>query len=117
MSSGLTMHRSPRRVCSTGATGAAISKSRICSPLLTACLSDNFWSLARFGRVDYEYKRDGFALPKEPPPQVMLGDNCRAIVAGWKLRPGVKLESVTLETLSQDVTIGLMGVSVMNPGS
>ncbi len=75
----------------------------------------NFWSLCRFGRVDYEYKRDGFALPKEPPPQVQLGADCRAIVSGWKLRPDAKLESVTLETLSQDVVIGLMGVSVMNP--
>ena len=71
--------------------------------------------LARFGRVDYDYKRDGFVLPKDPPPQVRLGADCRAIVAGWKLRPGVKLDSVTLETLSPEVVIGLMGVSIMNP--
>jgi hypothetical protein len=32
-----------------------------------------------------------------------------------RLRPGVALESVTLETFSQEVIIGLMGVSLMNP--
>jgi len=37
------------------------------------------------------------------------------MVLSWRLRPGVKLETVTLETLSQDVVIGLMGVSLMNP--
>ena len=75
----------------------------------------NFWSLCPFGEADYNYKRDAFALPKEPPPQVQLGKNCRAMVYGWKLRPGAVLKDVTLETLSQEVIIGLLGVSVMNP--
>jgi hypothetical protein len=74
----------------------------------------NLWSLCRFGNVDYDYNRDGFALPKEPPAQVRLGENCRAMVYGWRLRPGVALETATLETLSQEVVIGLMGVTVMN---
>ena len=74
----------------------------------------NFWSLCPFGHADYDYARDGFALPKDPPPQVQLGENCRAMVYGWKLRPGVALKDVTLETLSQEVIVGLMGVSVMN---
>jgi hypothetical protein len=74
----------------------------------------NFWSLCPFGRADYDYKRDGFALPKDPPPQVRLGDNCRAMVYGWKLRPGVALKSVALETLSPETIIGLMGVSLMS---
>jgi hypothetical protein len=34
------------------------------------------------------------------------------MVLSWKLRPGIQLESVSLETLSQDVVIGLMGVSL-----
>ena len=76
---------------------------------------ENFWSLCGFGRVDYNYARDGFSLPKTPPAQVQLGTNCRAMVYGWKQRPGVALKEVTLETLSLDVVIGLMGVSVMNP--
>ncbi len=74
----------------------------------------NFWSLCGFGRTDYDLKRDAFALPKEPPAQIQLGENCRAMVYGWKLRPGVVLKEVELETLSQEVVIGLMGVSVMN---
>jgi hypothetical protein len=74
----------------------------------------NFWSMVPFG-ADYDMKKDAFALPKDPPPQVRLGDNCRAMVYGWKLRPGIALKEVALETLSQEVVIGLMGVSVMNP--
>jgi len=73
----------------------------------------NFWALCRFGQTDYNYKRDGFSLPKTPPSQVQLGENCRAMIYGWKLRPGVDLKSVTLECLSQEVVIGLMGVSVI----
>jgi len=72
----------------------------------------NFWSLCPFGGIDYDYQRDGFALPKLPPTTVQLGNNCRAVVLGWRLRPGVPLENVTLETLSQQVVIGLMGVTV-----
>ena len=75
----------------------------------------NFWSLCPFGGADYDYQTDAFCLPKQPPPSVQLGNNCRAMVLSWKLRPTVKLETVTLETLSQDVVIGLMGVSLMNP--
>jgi hypothetical protein len=73
----------------------------------------NFWSMLPFG-ADYDYTKDRFALPKNPPPQVQLGKNCRAMVYGWRLRPGVSLQEVTLETLSQEDIIGLMGVSVMN---
>jgi hypothetical protein len=76
---------------------------------------ENFWSLTRFGNVDYSYERDGFSLPKEPPPQVQLGTNCRAMVYGWKLAQGKTLKDIHFETLSQDVIIGLMGVSIMNP--
>lgn len=75
----------------------------------------NYWNMCLFGPSDYNYERDAFCLPKTPPPTVQLGNNCRAMVLNRKLRPGVKLESVTLETLSQEVVIGLMGVSLMNP--
>jgi hypothetical protein len=83
----------------------------------------NFWSLCAWcaesdfsTRADYNDRSDAFCLPKRPPPTVQLGDNCRAMVLSWKLRPGVKLRELTLETLSPDVVIGLMGVSLMNPG-
>ena len=75
----------------------------------------NFWTLCPFAGVDYEYDRDGFSLPKVPPTTVQLGKNCRAVALPWRLRSGVALESVTLETLSDEVVIGLMGVTVMNP--
>jgi len=75
----------------------------------------NFWSLCPLGGRDYLYERDGFCLPKQPPPAAQLGNNCRAMVISWKLRPRVPLESITLESLSQEVVIGLMGVSLMNP--
>ena len=75
----------------------------------------NFWSLCPFGRADYDYPRDGFALPKVPPATVQLGNNCRAILLNQRLRPGVELASVTLETLSQEVIIGLLGASLMDP--
>lgn len=75
----------------------------------------NFWSLCPFGGVDYDYARDGFCLPKTPPQTVQLGGNCRAILLNRRLRPGIALASVTLETYSQEAIIGLMGLTVMNP--
>jgi hypothetical protein len=75
---------------------------------------DNFWSLTRFGKSDYDYELDGFPLPKAPPARVQLGADCRAMVYGWRLPPGGILKEVTLETLSQEVVIGLMGVSIMD---
>ena len=75
----------------------------------------NFWSLCPFGGSDYDYPRDGFSLPPVPPPTVQLGDNCRANLLNVRLRPDATLKSVTLETMSQEVIIGLMGASVMNP--
>lgn len=75
----------------------------------------NFWTLCPIDGMDYNYQRDAFCLPKQPPETVQLGQNCRAIVLNWRLRPGVELKSVRLETLSQQVVIGLMSVSVLNP--
>jgi hypothetical protein len=73
----------------------------------------NFWTLCPFAGNDYDYERDGFALPKVPPTTVQLGDNCRANLLSWHLRPGKELKSVTLESLSEEVVIGLMGLTVM----
>ncbi len=80
----------------------------------------NYWSLCPLGPgrregADYNYQRDSFCLPKTPPAVVQLGKNCRAMLLNQRLRPNVELESVTLETLSQEVVVGLMGVTVMNP--
>jgi hypothetical protein len=91
---------------------------------------DNYWTLcplnvrppapgdAALGDVaqgDYDYARDGFCLPHPPPLLVQLGGNCRANLLGWALRPGVPLRSITLETMSAEVVVGLMGVTLMNP--
>ena len=75
----------------------------------------NFWTLCALNGFDYNYQRDGFCLPKNPPPTIQLGANCRAMVLNQRLRPGVALETVTLETLSPEVVVGLMGLTIMNP--
>jgi len=50
----------------------------------------------------------------EAAETVHLGENCRAMLLNLKMRPGVELKSVSLETLSQEVVVGLMGITVMN---
>jgi hypothetical protein len=37
------------------------------------------------------------------------------MLLGWRLRPGAPLKTVTLETLSADVVVGLMGVTILQP--
>ena len=74
----------------------------------------NFWTLCPLAGIDYDYGRDGFSLPKSLPLTVQLGNNCRAVVVGWHLRTGVMLKSITLEMLSEQVVIGLMGVTIMD---
>ncbi|MHB1460841.1 MAG: LamG-like jellyroll fold domain-containing protein [Armatimonadota bacterium] len=76
----------------------------------------NFRNICRWGGSDYNQERDGYALGDNPPLMVNLGTNCRAMLYGWRLRKGVKLQQVSLEALSQEVVVGLMGVSLMNPG-
>jgi hypothetical protein len=74
----------------------------------------NFWSLCPFGGSDYDYTRDAFSLPRIPPTTLQLGNNCRAIVLNVTLHHDATLQSVTLETLSQEVIIGLMGQTLLN---
>jgi hypothetical protein len=75
----------------------------------------NFRMLCPWGGGDYHQEFDAFALGDTPPLMVQLGSNCRAMLYGWRLREGVKLKEITLEALSQEVVVGLMGVSLMNP--
>lgn len=84
----------------------------------------NYWNLcpikgiqarAQFGASDYTEPSESFTVPKPWPSTVQLGSNCRAIVLNRILRPGVELRSVTLEALSQESVIGLMGISIMDP--
>jgi len=81
----------------------------------------NYWNLCPIigkkldDRADYTSKLDRFPLPEKWPDRVQLGENCRAILLNLKLKKGVELDHVTLETLSQEVVVGLMGISIMNP--
>ena len=85
----------------------------------------DFWNLSTMpvsgmamgqsGRDDYTADVDAFAVPTPWPQTVRLGGNCRAVLLGRRLRDGVPLQRVRLETLSQEVVIGLMGVTLMNP--
>ncbi len=84
----------------------------------------NYWNLSTIdshatapgqgSRTDYTAEIDRFCLPAKLPETVRLGENCRAMLLNLKMRKGVMLKSVTLETLSQEVVVGLMGISVMN---
>jgi hypothetical protein len=73
----------------------------------------NFWALCKWGGVDYDYERDKFCLPEYPPAQVQLGNNCRAMIVNYKVRKDIEIRSVKLECLSQEVVIGLMGLTLM----
>jgi hypothetical protein len=83
----------------------------------------NYWNLSTIdshatapgqgSRTDYTSEIDRFCLPARLPETVRLGENCRAMLLNLKMRKGVALKSVTLETLSQEVVVGLMGISVM----
>ncbi len=85
---------------------------------------DNYWQLAAYsGRPsekgqetvnDYSYETDAFCLPKTPPVTLQLGENCRAVAVGYRLRPGAVLTDITLETLSQEVVVGLMAITLVD---
>lgn len=84
----------------------------------------NYWNLspirgiqarAQFGASYYTEDTEAFTVPKPWPMTVELGSDCRAMLLSRKLRPGLVLQRLTLEALSQEAVIGLMGVSIMNP--
>jgi len=78
----------------------------------------SIWLRAEFLRgtfliaVHWNRLRLGFEVPRRKAncAYPALPRSRRAMVMSWKLRPGVELKEVTLETLSQDVVIGLMGL-------
>lgn len=84
----------------------------------------NYWNVSpidskatspgQAGREDYLAPVDRFCLPSTLPSTVQLGRNCRAMLLNRRLRVDAVLESVTLETLSQEVVVGLMGVTIMD---
>ncbi len=85
----------------------------------------NYWNLSHIyadatepgqaTRAYYLAEVDRFCLPKELPQTVVLGNECRAMVLNHRLRENKTLAAVELETLSNEVVVGLMGLSIMNP--
>jgi hypothetical protein len=84
----------------------------------------NYWNLSpingrasfdQYGASDYTQSTENYMVPKPWPMTVQLGSNCRALLLNHKLQPGKMLQQVTLEALSQESVIGLMGVTLMNP--
>jgi hypothetical protein len=73
----------------------------------------NYWTLCPFNGTDVPWGDNAFCLPKELPGTVQLGKNCRAMVLNLRMKKNTNLDSVTLETLSQEVVVGLMGMTVM----
>jgi hypothetical protein len=83
----------------------------------------NYWNLCAISsyakesdkppRIDYTAEIDKFCLPVRLPERVQLGENCRAMLLNLKLRKDVVLKSITLETMSQEVVVGLMGITIM----
>jgi len=84
---------------------------------------DNYWNLCPItphptsagqdSRTYYTSSIDRFCMPEQYPETVKLGQNCTAMLLNLKMRKNKELKSVTLETLSQEVVVGLMGVTVM----
>lgn len=83
----------------------------------------NYWNLSPINikagaagqesRGDYTDSLDAFAVPKPWPISVHLGKNCRAMLLNGVLKTDVELESITLQTVSQEVVVGLMGVTIL----
>jgi len=83
----------------------------------------NYWNLSiisstatspeQDNRADYTSEADRFCLPAVLPERVQLGENCRAMLLNIRLRKDTELKSITLETLSQEVVVGLMGITLV----
>ncbi len=83
----------------------------------------NYWNLSpihikagaagQASRDDYTNAIDSFAVPKPWPSTVQLGENCRAMLLNRILKTDVELKSITLQTVSQDVVVGLMGMTIL----
>jgi hypothetical protein len=83
----------------------------------------NYWNLSTISsnatapgqgsRNDYTAEADQFCMPEKLPETVQLGKDCRAMLLNLKMREDVELESITLETLSQEVVVGLIGATIL----
>jgi hypothetical protein len=84
----------------------------------------NYWNLSPINalpsepgqpsRDDYMSITDTFCLPKILPQTVQLGKNCRAMILNRRIIKGKKLASIDMTTLSQEVVVGIMGITIMD---
>ena len=83
----------------------------------------NYWNLSTIdshstapgqgSRNDYTAEIDSFCMPEKLPETVRLGENCRAMLLNLKMRENAELKSITLETLSQEVVVGLIAATIV----
>jgi hypothetical protein len=81
----------------------------------------NYWNLCpidpqpsssgQASRTYYWNKTDRFCMPAVMPSTVSLGKNCIAMLISRRLKESCAVESITLKCLSQEVVVGLMGIS------
>lgn len=84
----------------------------------------NYWSLCPYNikspspgvvsRGDYTSQTDSFVVSGLWPEMIHLGQNCRAVLLSRRMKQDVQLDSITLQALSQEVVVGLMGITIMN---
>ena len=73
----------------------------------------NYWALSGWGSADYNYDTDSFILPTIPPPTCQLGKNNRAMVYYQTIKPNTTLVQVSLEALSLEIVVGILGISLI----
>lgn len=82
----------------------------------------NYWNLCpiqpkpaaagQISRAYYDSEIDRFSMPKNFPHTVSLGKNCTAMLLPRMLREGVVIDKIKLKCKSQEVVVGLMGISI-----
>lgn len=82
----------------------------------------NYWNLCPIdpqatgpgqpSRTYYNSDIDKFCLHNTSPSTIELGNNCRAMILNRRLKPDLNVNKVVLKCLSQEVVIGLMGISI-----
>lgn len=82
----------------------------------------NYWNLCPIdghasapgqdSRAYYTAEADRFCMPAELPQHVVLGQNCTAMLLTVRLRENLPIEKVILRCMSQEVVVGLMGISI-----
>jgi hypothetical protein len=82
----------------------------------------NYWNLCAIdsqatgpgqpSRTYYTSDIDKFCLHGHSPLSFELGNNCRAMILNRRLSPNMSINKIILRCLSQEVVVGLMGVSI-----